>query len=403
MRRLATIFLALLLAPLVATVALSDGFNYIGQGGGGGGGVADDLTTTELDDTLVLSPDGAGGVEWDAAAATYDGGAVTNPFLAPVGCATPGYAFTGNADDGLCLGAETGWGVDTVAMALAGNEIAQIYSASGGEYFFEVKNPLTTPQRMFRVRGDTDLTRIDFFAPGESAFTYDIIMQGVGTLHTFNIYPLPDNVTPVTFTMLGGTGGPPKLRLGEDLDNGSNYVELSAPDALSANQTITFPDASGTVALAGTKVSQALDLVTSAVSSGTGVATDLLFAPANSTRYRMNGTFLVASTTASYGLTFIVAWPTSDALAGQCTFRGPTDSNSHTWQIIGTGSTGSGLKATWPSTPAVADIPTFLIYMDCVFSTTTNTSGNFALNFAGENVSGTYTLFAGSYFEWSVF
>lgn len=185
-------------------------------------------------------PDSAGG-------SPYDGGSVTNPFLAPLGCATPGHSFTGETTDGFCHGTETGWAVDTVSMAMAGNEIAQVYTASGGEWFFEVKNPLVTPSRMFRVRGDTDLTRIQFYAPTESAFTYDIIMQGVGTVHSFNIYPLPGDVYPVTFKLHGGSDGPPKFQLGEDLDNGSDHVEVSAPDALGANRTATFPDASGTI------------------------------------------------------------------------------------------------------------------------------------------------------------
>jgi len=42
-----------------------------------------------------------------------------------------------------------------------------------------------------------------------------------------------------------------RVRLAEDTDNGSNYVELTAPAAVTSNRTITFPDASGTVALGG--------------------------------------------------------------------------------------------------------------------------------------------------------
>jgi hypothetical protein len=185
-------------------------------------------------------------------AAPYDGGSVTNPFLAPLGCATPGHSFTGQIDDGFCHGTETGWAVDTVAMAMAGNEIAHIYTASGGEWFFEVKNPLVSPQRMFRVRGDTALTRIHYYAPTEPAYTYDITMLYLGAsnpsnLHTYTILPLPDDVKPVTFGLSGGTEGPPGFRLAEDLDNGSNYVEQKAAASLTADRSVTWPDASGTV------------------------------------------------------------------------------------------------------------------------------------------------------------
>ncbi len=53
------------------------------------------LATTAAAQTFP--PDSGGG------GAAYDGGAVTNPFLAPVGCgATPGYAFVGRTAEGLC-------------------------------------------------------------------------------------------------------------------------------------------------------------------------------------------------------------------------------------------------------------------------------------------------------------
>ncbi len=40
-----------------------------------------------------------------------------------------------------------------------------------------------------------------------------------------------------------------RVRLAEDTDNGSNYIELTAPASVTSNQIITFPDTTGTVAL----------------------------------------------------------------------------------------------------------------------------------------------------------
>ncbi len=40
-----------------------------------------------------------------------------------------------------------------------------------------------------------------------------------------------------------------RVRLAEDSDNGTNYVELTAPASVAANRTITAPDSDGTMAL----------------------------------------------------------------------------------------------------------------------------------------------------------
>jgi hypothetical protein len=41
--------------------------------------------------------------------------------------------------------------------------------------------------------------------------------------------------------------GPSSLRLYEDTDNGTNYVSIIAPSAVTSNRTLTLPDATGTV------------------------------------------------------------------------------------------------------------------------------------------------------------
>ena len=49
---------------------------------------------------------------------------------------------------------------------------------------------------------------------------------------------------------LGGTASTQgRVRLSEDTDNGTNYIELTAQASVASDKTITFPDATGTVAL----------------------------------------------------------------------------------------------------------------------------------------------------------
>lgn len=56
---------------------------------------------------------------------------------------------------------------------------------------------------------------------------------------------------------LGGTSSTQgRLRLAEDTDNGTNYIELTAPASVASNRTITLPDATTTVV--GTDTTQTL-------------------------------------------------------------------------------------------------------------------------------------------------
>lgn len=57
------------------------------------------LFSAALASAQVYPPDASGG-----GGAAYDGGTVTNPFLAPTGCASPGYSFTDETDMGVCRG-----------------------------------------------------------------------------------------------------------------------------------------------------------------------------------------------------------------------------------------------------------------------------------------------------------
>lgn len=77
-----------------------------------------------------------------------------------------------------------------------------------------------------------------------------------------------------------------RVRLAEDTDTGTNYIELTAPSSVTANRTITFPDATTTVV--GTDATQTLtnktltsptitgasmsSMASSVITSGTAVA-----------------------------------------------------------------------------------------------------------------------------------
>ena len=149
------------------------------------GGIDDGTVTGDLRVTGDLTVDGAV--------------SSTGVNTAPSGCSTPGYAWTDDTDTGLCFAADDSqdtWSVDYMALALGGEPVAQVYTASGGEYFFEVQNPNQAgapgaPKRMFRVRGDADLTRIYAYAPTEAASSMDHVMTS--TSHTLTYYDAPDD------------------------------------------------------------------------------------------------------------------------------------------------------------------------------------------------------------------
>ena len=71
---------------------------------------------------------------------------------------------------------------------------------------------------------------------------------------------------------LGGTSSTQgRLRLAEDTDNGTNYIELTAPASVGSDRVITFPDATTTVV--GTDTTQTLTnkTLTSPTINGTPV------------------------------------------------------------------------------------------------------------------------------------
>jgi hypothetical protein len=73
--------------------------------------------------------------------------------------------------------------------------------------------------------------------------------------------------------------GPSSLRLYEDTDNGTNYVSIIAPSAVTSNRTLTLPDNTGTVVtdsatqtLTNKTLGSGLVVGASLITSGTSVA-----------------------------------------------------------------------------------------------------------------------------------
>lgn len=77
----------------------------------------------------------------------------------------------------------------------------------------------------------------------------------------------------------GTTSTQGRVRLAEDADNGTNYVELTAPASVASNRVITFPDA--TTEVVGTDTTQTLTnkTLTSPTITGTIAGTPTLTSP----------------------------------------------------------------------------------------------------------------------------
>ena len=70
---------------------------------------------------------------------------------------------------------------------------------------------------------------------------------------------------------LGGTSSTQgRLRLAEDTDNGTNYIELTAPASVGSDRVITFPDGTGTVSVNGVS-SNIVSGTSQASTSGTSI------------------------------------------------------------------------------------------------------------------------------------
>jgi hypothetical protein len=115
-------------------------------------------------------------------------------------------------------------------------------------------------QRIVRFTGILTLTHnaTSLILPGAANITTaandTAILRSLGSGNWLCIHYKKADGTPVVtpvvtpsagstpFTIAGNSSGGAEVRLGEDTDNGSNYIALKAAAALAANRTVTFPD-----------------------------------------------------------------------------------------------------------------------------------------------------------------
>lgn len=170
-----------------------------------------------------------------------------------------------------------------------------------------------------------------------------------------------------------------RVRLAEDTDTGTNYIELTAPSSVTANRTITFPDNTGTVALtsdvssfpAGTAMlfvqtaaptgwtkstthnDKALRIVSGAASSGGTTAFSTVFAAGRTSDATTLTTAQMPSHTHSQNIGLV---------QGSGAFS-PTCGGGATSAATTTGSTGGGGSHTH-------GLPTFAVqYVDVIIAT----------------------------------
>ena len=410
---------------------------------------AEDLLTTELTTTKHLTPDGTGGVEWTAPAAAtpvvhatshenggadeidvtgltglptaYDGGPVSTPIELED---TASLVFEGPTDDAwettlnsldntidTTLVLPTSGGLSYPVSPTVMVNVCNGCSADGGSpeavaAVWGIYNGLAFEglnkdafQTQLTVEEATATTKTITLpnASGDAA-----LLPAAGASTFALATTLVTNEVDVANSVWGASNG----LVFEGATGGADTFEttLTLVDP-TADNVITLQNATGTVAFLSdvggggpTRVSQAANLVTSAVYTSAD-ATNLLFTPANSTEYYIQGKVFVASDTVAYGVGFQFTFPTTDAIAGSCTAYIPkqTTAGDILTAPAASGATTSQISGANTVSPA----GTVAVYtIDCYLSTTTNTSGNFAVLFGGENGGGSYTLYAGSYIDY---
>lgn len=138
-----------------------------------------------------------------------------------------------------------------------------------------------------------------------------------------------------------------RVRLAEDTDNGSNYVELTAPASVTANRTVTFPDVDGTVLTTGAVVTVAqggtgaTSLTANNVLLGNGTSAVQVVAPgASGNLLTSNGTTWTSAAPASSFVGF-----RGQAFTSNGTFTIPTGITAVKITVVGGGGGGGGALA----------------------------------------------------------
>ena len=334
----------------------------------------------------------------------YDGGAVDNPFLAPDGSAgAPSLAFTNSLDTGMYLHTAD----ETIGFSVDASLLFDL-DDNGSIARWNLYNQYATQGVAVRGYGGATSNYLAVFNPALGSGTGPIKLFADATNNYLYVDGQGTNSQTSIYLETGDTALAPRIQwvANATLPDSATTLSLTGPAAPSGGpHTITLQNATGTVAFLSdvgsggpTRVSQAANLVTSEVYTS-AVATNLLFAPANSTEYYIQGKVFVASDTVAYGVGFQFTFPTTDAIAGSCTADIPsvTTTGETKTAPAASGATTSQISGATTVSPA----GTVVVYtINCYLSTTTTTSGNFAVLFGGENAGGSYTLYAGSYIDY---
>ena len=279
--------LALFLVP-----ALAFGQAIPPESGGGGSGVAEDLLTAEMDTTKHLVPDGAGGAEWlvPAAAApaghntshenggadeidvtglvglpaAYDGGAVTNPFLAPDGAVgAPSYSFSTDLDTGLWIDTDGGSN-EELNFSVQGDRLFNLEQNAGG-----------TTQRMAFNNAANETV---FLCQGNATTkTCQVALFGIGG----SAFYVEANATDTQITLGSSSGlrdarvtlwGTTAVIRWDPAITGTQYGEFVPLSAYTGARQYHLPDATGDMALLPASGASTFALATTLVTNEVDVA-----------------------------------------------------------------------------------------------------------------------------------
>jgi hypothetical protein len=169
---------------------------------------------------------------------------------------------------------------------------------------------------------------------------------------------------------LGGTSTTQgRVRLAEDTDNGTNYIELTAPASVASNRTVTFPDETGTVITTATTTG----LNASAISTGT-----LAVARGGTGATTLTAENVILGNTTS-AVKFVAPGTSGNVLT----------SNGTTW-LSQAASSGSGSVVAWVNFNGQSTVS--IRASGNVNSITDNSTGDYTINFATALTDANYCL-----------
>jgi hypothetical protein len=181
--------------------------------------------------------------------------------------------------------------------------------------------------------------------------------------------------------------GPSSLRLYEDTDNGTHYIDIIAPATVTSNRTLTLPDATGTILTSATTTGFPAGSVLQVVQS-----TLATFSTTTSTTYTDTGlsASITPSSSSSKILIISSAGVGSSASAGGSLnriVRGSTAIFTQGVSYSGTGSVYTGSSLVYLDSPATTSSTTYKIqFVTQNASSTAFFNGDFG-SFTGETAS----------------